>query len=161
MNEDTRLTPWQRLRTRGHLLLTALRKRTTVGVRAVLVDGRKVLLVKHTYTPGWQFPGGGVEPGETAETAARREALEETGYAVEGRPVLLGFYLNRIAGGARDHVAVYIWQEFRSRFEFAPNLEIAECGVRRRCIAARCRQRDCPPYPRDLRQDQSGRRMVS
>jgi len=128
MNEDTRLTPWQRLRTRGHLLLTALRKRTTVGVRAVLVDGRKVLLVKHTYTPGWQFPGGGVEPGETAETAARREALEETGYAVEGRPVLLGFYLNRIAGGARDHVAVYIWQEFRSRFEFAPNLEIAECG---------------------------------
>jgi 8-oxo-dGTP pyrophosphatase MutT (NUDIX family) len=127
MNEETKLTLWQWLRTRAHLFLTALRKRLTVGVRAVLLDGRKVLLVRHTYTPGWQFPGGGVEPGETAETAGAREALEETGYAVDGRPVLHGFFLNRIAGGKRDHVAVYIWREFRSQLEFAPNLEIAEC----------------------------------
>ena len=34
--------------------------------------------------------------------AAGREALEETGYAVDGRPVLHGFFLNRIAGGKRD-----------------------------------------------------------
>jgi 8-oxo-dGTP pyrophosphatase MutT (NUDIX family) len=127
MNEGTRLTPWQRVRTRLHLLVTALSKRMTVGVRAVLLDGKRVLLVKHTYTPGWQFPGGGVEPGETAETAAAREALEETGFAIDGRPQLLGFYLNRIAGGDRDYVAVYIWREFRSQLEFAPNLEIAEC----------------------------------
>jgi 8-oxo-dGTP pyrophosphatase MutT (NUDIX family) len=127
MSEDTRLSGWQRARTRIHLFVTALRKRLTVGVRAVLLDGRRVLLVKHTYTPGWQFPGGGVEPGETAETAAGRETLEETGYVVDGRPELLGFYLNRIAGGRRDHVAVYVWRSFRSQHEFAPNLEIAEC----------------------------------
>ena len=120
MKDETKLTPLQRWRTRAHLLLTALRKRLTVGVRAVLLDGRKVLLVKHTYTPGWQFPGGGVEPGETAETAAAREALEETGYAVDGRPVLHGLFLNRIAGGKRDHVAVYIWRDFRSQLEFVP-----------------------------------------
>ncbi len=128
MNEDTRLSPWQRVRTRLHLLSTALRKRMTVGVRAVLLDGRRVLLVKHTYTPGWQFPGGGVEPGETAETAAAREALEETGYTCIGRPALLGFYLNRIAGGDRDYVAVYVWRDFQSQHEFIPNIEIAECG---------------------------------
>ena len=52
MKDETRLTTLQRLRTRAHLLLTALRKRLTVGVRAVLLDGRKVLLVRHTYTPG-------------------------------------------------------------------------------------------------------------
>jgi 8-oxo-dGTP pyrophosphatase MutT (NUDIX family) len=127
MSEDTRLSPLQRARTRLHLFITALRKRLTVGVRAVLLDGRKVLLVKHTYTPGWQFPGGGVEPGETAETAAAREALEETGYACVGRPALLGIYLNRIAGGRRDHVAVYIWREFAVARAFKPNLEIAEC----------------------------------
>lgn len=127
MKDETKLTAFQRARTRVHLFLTAIRKRLTVGVRTVLLDGRKVLLVKHTYTPGWQFPGGGVEPGETAETAAAREALEETGYAVDGRPVLHGFFLNRIAGGRRDHVAVYIWRDFRSQLEFAPNLEIAEC----------------------------------
>jgi len=127
MKDETRLTPFQRVRTRAHLFLTAIRKRLTVGVRAVLLDGRKVLLVKHTYTPGCQFPGGRVEPGETAEAAAAREALEETGYAVDGRPVLHGFFLNRIAGGKRDHVAVYVWRDFRSQFEFKPNLEIAEC----------------------------------
>jgi 8-oxo-dGTP pyrophosphatase MutT (NUDIX family) len=127
MDEDSTLTPWQRRRTRAHLLLTALRKRLTIGVRAVLLDGRQVLLVKHTYTPGWQFPGGGVEPGETAELAAGREAFEETGYSVAGRPELLGFYLNRIAGGMRDHVAVYVWREFKRTREFTPNIEIAEC----------------------------------
>ena len=72
MNEDTRLSPLQRVRTRLHLFLTAVRKRLTVGVRAVLVDGDKVLLVKHTYTPGWQFPGGGVEPAAESSSVERR-----------------------------------------------------------------------------------------
>jgi 8-oxo-dGTP pyrophosphatase MutT (NUDIX family) len=127
MTKETRLTPLQRWRTRAHLLVTALRNRMTVGVRAVLIDGRQVLLVRQTYLPGWQFPGGGVEPGETPEAAAARETLEETGYAAEGRPKLLGFYLHHIAGMSRDYVAVYVWRSFSLRRDFRPNLEIAEC----------------------------------
>ena len=159
MNDNTRLSRWQRVRTRLHLLVTALRKRLTVGVRTVLIDGDKVLLVKHTYTPGWQFPGGGVEPGETAEAAAAREALEETGYQAEGRPELAGFYLNRIAGGMRDHVAVYVWRQFRRERAFRANLEIAQCEWFD--IHA------LPPdvgkgtaAPRDFRGREGGRRMV-
>ncbi len=128
MNQSLRLSRWQRLRTRLHLFLVGVHKRLTVGVRAVLLDGKRVLLIRHTYLPGWQFPGGGVEPGETAEIAAVRETMEETGHAAVGRPVLHGLFLNRIAGGARDHVAVYVWRQFREGRAFEPNLEIAELG---------------------------------
>ena len=128
MIDALKLTGWQRFRTRLHLFNVGVRKRLTVGVRAVLLEGRTVLLIRHSYLPGWQFPGGGVEPGETAEMAAARETMEETGYATDGRPVLHGLYLNRVAGGARDHVAVYVWRAFRLEHEFKPNIEIAACG---------------------------------
>jgi ADP-ribose pyrophosphatase YjhB (NUDIX family) len=122
------LSAFQRLRTRWFLFLVALKRRLTVGVRAVLLDGDKVLLVRLTYLPGWHFPGGGVEPGETAEDAAKRETLEEAGYSVWGRPTLHGFFLNRIAGTARDHVAVYVWRDFAPAKDFERNFEIAEIG---------------------------------
>ena len=46
-------------------------------------DGR-VWLGRRAGTPAphnWQFPQGGVDPGEDLETAARRELAEETGVA--------------------------------------------------------------------------------
>jgi predicted NUDIX family NTP pyrophosphohydrolase len=38
----------------------------------------------------WQIPKGLIEPGEVAEAAARREAEEELGVAIEGAPIPLG-----------------------------------------------------------------------
>ncbi|HEX3365118.1 RNA pyrophosphohydrolase [Phenylobacterium sp.] len=55
--------------------------RPNVGVVLFHQDGR-VWLGRRAHTPGphnWQFPQGGVDPGEDLETAARRELAEETG----------------------------------------------------------------------------------
>lgn len=37
------------------------------------------LLVRHKSRRTWEVPGGHIEPGETADAAARRELFEETG----------------------------------------------------------------------------------
>lgn len=44
--------------------------------------GDRVLLVQRKDVPIWVLPGGGIDPGETAEQAVAREVLEETGLAV-------------------------------------------------------------------------------
>ncbi len=122
------LTPWQVLRTRLHSVLWRYASARRSARGPCCIDRDKVLLVRHTYTPGWQFPGGGVEPFETAEAAAARESLEETGYRVSGPAVLHGVFLNRIAGGGRDHVALYVWRSCEQVRAFRTNVEIAECG---------------------------------
>ena len=55
----------------------------TLGVRsAVRSPTGEFLLVRHTYTPGWHFPGGGIEVGQAVE-----EALAyETGLAPRALP---------------------------------------------------------------------------
>jgi ADP-ribose pyrophosphatase YjhB (NUDIX family) len=53
-----------------------------IGVGIILLRDDEVLLVKRARPPAqgaWSLPGGGQELGETAEAAARRELLEETG----------------------------------------------------------------------------------
>jgi 8-oxo-dGTP pyrophosphatase MutT (NUDIX family) len=55
-----------------------------MGVKCVLSDGNRILLVRHTYGPrGWDLPGGTVKPGEDPADTARREIEEELGVRVE------------------------------------------------------------------------------
>jgi 8-oxo-dGTP diphosphatase len=62
-----------------------------VGVGAVIVQNRKVVLVKRRFEPlagQWSLPGGRLELGETLEAGLAREMLEETGLEVEVGPVV-------------------------------------------------------------------------
>lgn len=82
----------------------------TLGVRLVLVQDGKVLLVRHTYQSGWFLPGGGIKRNETLEDAARREAREEVG-AELGMLRLLGIYTNFLEYKS-DHVVVFACEDF-------------------------------------------------
>lgn len=52
---------------------------------AVLDEAGRVLLLRAVLPEEewWELPGGGIEPGETYEEAAKRELVEETGIAVD------------------------------------------------------------------------------
>ncbi|MBB3971525.1 NUDIX domain-containing protein [Hansschlegelia beijingensis] len=103
------------------------RRAVTLGVRVLAVDGDHALLVRHGYVEGWHLPGGAVELGETAEEAAARELLEETGVSA-ARPLrLVGLYFNPALGG-RDHVALFRTDAFAIGAAPEPNREIAESG---------------------------------
>lgn len=100
----------------------------TLGVRAIVrsEDG-KFLLVRHTYTPGWHFPGGGVEKGESARGALDKELRQETGLELIGEPVLCGVFHNN-AVNPRDHVLVYLCDIAGTLPDKQPSAEIAEVG---------------------------------
>jgi 8-oxo-dGTP pyrophosphatase MutT (NUDIX family) len=85
----------------------------TLGVRGLVTDeAGRVLLIQHTYVPGWYMPGGGVERGETAEQALARELVEEAGVEVVGRPRLLSIHSNHVKFPG-DHVLVYRIERWR------------------------------------------------
>lgn len=68
------------------------------GAQVAIVDRGRVLLQFRPWPPGWELPGGHVDPDEEPAEAAAREAEEETGFQVR----ILGL------------VGVYSWRGLRS-----------------------------------------------
>ncbi|MBU6299773.1 MAG: NUDIX domain-containing protein [Alphaproteobacteria bacterium] len=91
------------------------------GVLAVVEQDGKVVLVRHSYTSGWKFPGGGVKRGEPPAEALLRELREEIGLTRSAAPELSGIYSRRIFP-VTNIIALYRVRD--AAFAFTPNLEI-------------------------------------
>jgi 8-oxo-dGTP pyrophosphatase MutT (NUDIX family) len=89
-------------------------------------DGR-ILLIEHSYRPGWHFPGGGVERNEQVETALIRELDEEAAIRPTGPAELFGLYANFRAFPS-DHVALFVVRDFEHLRPFTPTREVRAVG---------------------------------
>ncbi len=98
----------------------------TLGVRMLTTNSKgEVMLVRHTYVPGWHLPGGGVDKGESCDAAVVRELYEETGLTPLTRPILVGLYFN-LKTSKRDHVALYRCESADPVSSKVPDREIVE-----------------------------------
>ena len=81
------------------------------GARVIVVAGDEVLLQGDT-DPGipgsrfWQVPGGGIDDGEDARTAAVRELFEETGLRVGPEALEGPVAVREVAHGYSDRILI-------------------------------------------------------
>lgn len=108
---------------RAQKFLQNLDGRITLGVRAIVINKKKeVLMVKHTYTPGWYLPGGGVKRRETPFMGMVRETWEETGvYVIHAKLISVLYHeIHHVP----DHLFLYKALDFAVYDNTSP--EIAE-----------------------------------
>lgn len=102
-----------------------------VGVGALIMNSRKILLVKRGIEPGkgkWTIPGGLVELGEAPEETVIREVMEECGLTVEN-PALVDAVNNIILdkkGRIKYHFVILDFLVELKGGKLTPNEEILE-----------------------------------
>lgn len=104
--------------------LKALGSPVAFGACAIIEDeAGRVLLVRHSYQPGWHLPGGGVGAGEPPSEAVLRELKEEIGLVKSDPPLLMGVFTRKV-GWATNVIALY--RVPGAEIAFKPNFEIRE-----------------------------------
>lgn len=94
------------------------------GVNAIVEDEEgNVLVVRHTYLPGWHLPGGGVDPGEPPKKAILRELKEEIGLIDSDPPELMGIFTRKLVWIGN---VIALYRVRNAKFKFKRNIEIME-----------------------------------
>jgi ADP-ribose pyrophosphatase len=86
----------------------------TVSILAIDEDGKVLLVRQYRYAAGTyslEIPAGSIDPGETAEQAARRELREETGYACDSLEKLYTYYA--AMGYSNEKMTVFLARGLR------------------------------------------------
>lgn len=115
---------WRSLFLPTVLTVRALATPVSMGVSAIVESAGRVVVVRHSYLPGYHLPGGGVDRGEAPADAVVREMREEIGLTHCAPPQFLGLYTRKV-GPVTNHIALYRLAE--AEFTFRPGLEIREC----------------------------------
>jgi 8-oxo-dGTP pyrophosphatase MutT (NUDIX family) len=106
---------------RLHMMARAVISPAVLGVAGAVFDAEgRVLLVRHSYAPGWQLPSGGIGRGEHPNGAVRRELAEEVGLS-GGTLQMVALYARK-AGWVSAPVVFYKIEG--GTVNFRPNLEI-------------------------------------
>jgi 8-oxo-dGTP pyrophosphatase MutT (NUDIX family) len=115
------------------VLSASLPPRELTATALVLAFDRGQLLQTRLAARGWDIVGGHLEPGESPEAAARREAYEEAGARL-GEVHVLGYQRLRLLGprpaGYRyaypDSYQVFYWAQIEALDAFLPTEEALE-----------------------------------
>jgi ADP-ribose pyrophosphatase len=95
-----------------------------LGPRAGVVavrDGAVLLTRQYRFLPddySWELPGGRVDPGESADVAARRECLEETGIECPDLRQLVEYYPG--LDNFDNRTTIYLCEQPRTARAFVP-----------------------------------------
>lgn len=87
---------------RADVALDAGLTRVAVVAAAVIRDGRVLAARRVRPAGGWEFPGGKIEPGESAAAAIERECFEELGLRVRA--------VRHVATACDDRIELHLWQ---------------------------------------------------
>lgn len=95
------------------------------GAQAIVIKGNEVLLIKTTYRPYWEFPGGKIEAYEAPESTAIRETKEEARVFIKRIERKLGTYTDKRAYTTIT-IHVYVAGDWDELDLWQPTIEIGE-----------------------------------
>lgn len=97
-------------------------------VCGILQNQDKVLLLNHKFLNPenifWNFPGGGLEPGETIEECLKREFLEETNLSIQIHELI---YVNQFIHDKLHAIELYFRvssSNFEAKLGFDPEINV-------------------------------------